>query len=116
MSESSRNIHAAARLATKALRGYLEEDVEWTEVRTIALMLEGVVFVEAVSQAAEECSLRIIERKLQALERDQRADAQAKRQAEETERRSDVEARATLGQQPSLKASFGDLLAARKRA
>ena len=44
MSESSRRIHQASRQATKAIAtlkglGYTENDVIWTEVRVIALML-----------------------------------------------------------------------------
>ena len=122
MSESSRRIHAASRQATVRLNGFLEEDVRWTEVRVIALMLTGVGFQAAVLQASQECSQRILDRELQALivlqdYRDrQRDEARAKREAEDAERRSKLEARATLGQRPSLKVSFGDLLAAKGRA
>jgi hypothetical protein len=121
MSESSRRIRAASRQATTAIEGFTESDVAWAEVRTIALMIEGVVFVEAVLQASRECGARILERQLRAIQdleamrRRQRDETAAKREAEETERRSRLEGRATLGQRPSLKASLGDLLAARER-
>ena len=126
MSESSRRIHQASRQATLAKAtlkglGYTEDDITWTEVRVIALMLEGTPFVDAVDQASRECVSRLFDRKLMALtalenmRQHQREDSLAQREAEETERRAKLEARATLGQRPSLKASFGDLLAARSR-
>ena len=62
MSESSRRIHAASRQATTALKGYNEDDIRWTETRTIALMLTGVAFTDAVVQASRECTQRIFDR------------------------------------------------------
>lgn len=126
MSESSRRIHAASRQATKAIAtlkglGYTEDDVVWTETRTIALMLEGVPFIEAVEQASKECAVRLFERRVAALQtyeemrQRQREEGRTQRDAEEAERRSKLEARATLGQRPSLKTSLGDLIAAKRR-
>ena len=105
MSESSRRIHAAARQAVTALNDYTEDDVRWTETRTIALMLTGVTFVNAVDQAAQECSKRIYDRVL----------LQEMRDRQRSEARAAYEAQATLGQRPTLKTSLGDLLAARVR-
>jgi len=119
MSESSRRVHAASRRAATALKGYTEADIAWTEERVIALMLSGVGFVEAVTKAAEECSLRIIERKVAAFEaerrhfEERREEARAKREADQAERRAELEARATLGQRPTLKTTLGAILAAR---
>lgn len=121
MSESSRRIHQASRQATLAKAtlkglGYTNEDITWTETHVIALMLTGVPFVEAVDQASRECVSRLFERHLQALHgleelrTRQRDERRTQREAEEAERRSKLEARATLGQRPSLKVSFGDLL------
>jgi len=121
MSEPHRRARAASRQATSAVEGYTEADVSWTELRTIALMQAGVTFTNAVSQAAMECSLRIFDRQLQALQaledmrERQRDKARAKREAEQAERRSELEVRGELGQRPSLKTSLGDLLAARRR-
>jgi type I site-specific restriction endonuclease len=84
-------------------------------------MRSGIGFVEAVMLAAGECSQRIFDRELRALQEleayreQQRDEARAKRETEEAERRSKLEARATLGQKPTLKTSLGDLLAARRR-
>jgi hypothetical protein len=126
MSEQRRNVHAAARKATLAKAtlknlGYTEDDIAWTEERTIALMIAGTPFVDAVDQASRECVERLFERKIAAItalgemRARQRDEAHAARQAEEAERRSKLEARATLGQRPSLKTSLGDLIAARSR-
>jgi hypothetical protein len=88
---------AAVRRATTVLKGYNEADVTWTQTRTMTLMLDGVIFVEAVSQAAEECSARI------------------KRKLLETPLVVAPEARGGRNQQPTLKTSLGDLLAAKRR-
>ena len=92
------DVSAAARRATVVINGSTGADVTWTETRTMALMLQGTAFVEAVSQAAEECSARIIQRKLL-----------------ETPLVVASETRGNKGQQPTLKTTLGDLLAARKR-
>jgi hypothetical protein len=47
MSESLRRIRAASRQATTTVKGYTEADIAWAEERTIALMHEGVPFVDA---------------------------------------------------------------------
>jgi hypothetical protein len=97
-SQTVEDLIAAVRRATAVLKDHNEADIAWTQTRTMTLMLEGVVFVEAVSQAAEECSGRIIKRKLL-----------------ETPLVVAPEARGSRGQQPTLKASLGDLLVARRR-
>lgn len=89
----------AVRRATKVLKGHNEADIAWTQTRAMALMFEGVAFVDAVSLAAEECSGRIILRKLT---------------DPVTLTGTAPEARGDRGQQPTLKTSLGDLLAARR--
>jgi hypothetical protein len=125
MNEPRRRAYTASRqavLAKATLKhlGYTEDDIVWTEERTIALMIAGTPFVDAVDQASRECVERLFERKIAAItalgemRARQRNEAHAARQAEEVERRSKLEARATLGQRPSLKTSFGDLIAAKR--
>jgi len=100
---------------------YTESDIEWTEKRTIALMQLGVAFLDAVRQAAEECSERILDREIQALQRLQeerdrrRSEARARQEAERAEQRGALEACGELGQRSTLKTSLEDLLAARGR-
>jgi hypothetical protein len=97
---SEETIHAASRRAATALKDYTEADVVWTEERVIALMFSGVSFVEAVSKAAEECSGRIVERKVAALA--------------EVVKQGPTPVRGEPGRRgPTLKASLGDMLAAR---
>jgi len=103
-----------------------EEDVAWTEERTITLMHEGActTFVQAVQQAALECTQRILQREfaqearyIAALEeeRNRRHEERRKQQAEEHEKlRAELQAKATPGQRPTLKVTLGDLLARRR--
>ena len=99
MTEPRRRIRQVSRQATTAVKGYTEADVTWAEEMVIALMHMGVAFVDAVDVAARECSLRILNRKIEAL-----------RALQDLRNRQCDEAR---GQRPSLKTSLGDILAAK---
>ncbi len=101
-----------------------EEDVAWTEERTIELMHEGTPLVEAIQKAAMECTQRILRREFEqetrfivALEeeRERRREERQKQQAAEHEKlRAELQAKATPGQQPTLKVTLGDMLARRR--
>lgn len=102
-----------------------EADVAWTEERAIGLMHAGLPFAEAVELAARECSLRVVEQS----EKRQRAFEEAvwemarlrseervKREAAERKQRNEqLEAQACQAQAPTLKATLGDLIAAKGR-
>jgi hypothetical protein len=102
-----------------------DDDVAWTEERTIALMQEGVPFARAVEIAAHLCTERILEREMeralrafQALERErerQRKEREKRDAADHADHRAVLEAKATLAQRPTLKATLGDLLAMKRK-
>ena len=98
-----------------------EADHAWAQERVIALMHTGVPFVDAAELASRECAQRVLERETDYLERLEanrvsgHERRRQEREAEAAERRASLEARATPGMQPSLRASLGDLLAAKRR-
>jgi hypothetical protein len=96
-----------------------EDDVAWTEERTIALMHIGLKLADAVELAARECSQRIADREndfLVALsvERQRHHEGRARQDAaDRAQRRAEMEARAAQakpGRPGTLQASLGDLL------
>lgn len=101
--------------------GLRDADVAWTEERAIAIMRQGVPFVDAAQIAAIECTDRVLAReaRFQAAVQEERDTKHRKRLAKQAEedaaRRASLEAKATLGQKPTLTASLGDLLVFKKR-
>ena len=102
------------------MKNITEEDIAWTEERTIALMHEGIPFADAVELAGRECAQRVLDRELEWLkrledERDRRREERQKQQANEFEaHRAELQAKATPGQRPTLKATLGDMLTRRR--
>jgi hypothetical protein len=99
-----------------------EEDVAWTEERTIALMHLGLAFTDACELATRECTERVLRRHERAVPVDRALLAECERReanAEAAERaryRAELEAKAAPGQRPTLQVSLGDLLRKRRTA
>lgn len=96
-----------------------EDDVAWTEERTIALMHVGLKLADATEIAARECSQRIAERErdflvsLAVVQQQQYQERERREAAERAKRRTELEASATQAKPDrpgTLRASLGDLL------
>ena len=91
------------------------EDLAWTEERAIALMHGGLSLVDAIKTAAQECSLRIVDRDIRAAAvlqqevHDRYVAREKKRAAEQEVARSDMTAKGQA-QRPTLKVTLGDML------